>query len=148
MTSYPATLTASSVKLEETLIQTIEEHCPINDTLIFIAEDGYTLGVTITSDKPDMVRVFDEAGESTHQTLEFFYQNRTYEKGEKLRLSYVLTPAVDLNDSRKLAEEITTLIQDTESQEQTRYYVYEIIIIAVTFIVLVIIVKRKLATSI
>jgi len=126
--------------------ETIEKHCPINDTLIFTAEDGYTLGVTMTSGKPDMVRVFDEAGESTHQTLEFFYHNRTYEKGEKLRLSYALIPAANLSDSRKLAQEVTTLIQDLEPQEQTNYYVYAIIIIAVTFIVLVAIVKRKLAS--
>ena len=127
--------------------ETIEKHCPINDTLIFTAEDGYTLGVTITSGKPDLVSVFDEAGESTHQTLEFFYNNRTYEKGEKLQLSYALIPAANLSDSRKLAEEVTTLIQDIEPQEQTSYYLYEIIIIVVTLIVLIAIGKRKLASS-
>lgn len=121
--------------------QTIEKDCPINDTIMFTATDGYTLGVTITSGKPDLVRVFDEAGGSTHQTLEFLYHNRTYEKGEKIQLSYALIPATNLSNSRKLAEDVITLIQGIESQEQTNYYLYGIVIIAVSLIVLITIVK-------
>jgi hypothetical protein len=121
--------------------QTIEKDCPINDTILFTATDGYTLGVTITSGKPDLVRVFDEAGGSTHQTLEFLYHNRTYEKGETIQLSYALIPATNLSNSRKLAEDVITLIQGIESQEQTNYYLSEIVIIAVSLIVLITIVK-------
>lgn len=45
--------------------------CKTNNTLIFIASDGYALGIKMTSVKPDIIKVFDKAAGSPFETLEF-----------------------------------------------------------------------------
>ncbi len=75
----------------------------VNDSLIFTANDGYTLGVTVASGKPNVVRCFDERGASAYETLEFGFAARDFLQGERLQLSYALTPARDLQDAQRLA---------------------------------------------
>ena len=95
--------------------------CEFNDTLTFIAKDGYTLGVTLTSGRPDMVRVFDELGESPFETLEFDYLLEKYRSGDGLRLSYALTPARDIQDARKLAHSATEIVETINSEQIPAY---------------------------
>ncbi len=102
---------------------TIAKRCQLNNTIMFTATDGYRIAVTITSGKPDMVRVFDEPYGAPFQTLEFTHQERIYEAGDELRLSYALTPATDTENARKLADYIKTLTEDIESGKIQGYKV-------------------------
>jgi hypothetical protein len=102
---------------------TIERRCQLNDTIMFTATDGYRIAVTITSGKPDTVRVFDEPYGARFQTLEFTHQRKIHEAGDELQLSYALTPATDIENARKLADYIKTLIEDIESGKIQGYKV-------------------------
>lgn len=127
----------------------IERQLQVNDTLMFTARDCYALGVTITSGKPDTVRIFDERGESPFQTLEFAYHTRIYEAGTKLQLSYALTPAKDMGDARKLADAVKTLAAAIESEETQTYTVRSdelemyLLVLATLLIILMTIVMVK-----
>ena len=105
----------------------------LNDTLAFIAKDGYTLGVTLTSGRPDKIRAFDELGASPFETLEFDYQTNQYHSGDKLQLSYVLTPARDIQDARDLARAVTEIAKTVNSQQTTKIFGY-IALLLVTFL--------------
>jgi hypothetical protein len=89
----------------------------LNDTLTFIAKDGYTLGVTLTSGRPDVIRAFDEVGASFFETLEFNYLTHQYRSGDKLQLSYALTPATNLQDARDLAQTVAEFAQGVNSTQ-------------------------------
>jgi hypothetical protein len=83
--------------------QTTEVLLDVNSSMIFIAKDGYTLGLTFVVGKPDGIKVFDEAGTADHETLEFNYLPVLYQSGESLHLSYVLSPATNLQNAQHLA---------------------------------------------
>ena len=127
----PTPLTDSDVRIEtdggdafrlsSTNLETTEMQCEFNDTLTFIAKDGYTLGVTLISGRPDMVRVFDELEESPFETLEFDYLLEKYRSGDGLRLSYALTPARDIQDARKLAHSATEIVETINSEQIPTY---------------------------
>lgn len=103
--------------------EVIEKRCSVNDTLIFTAWDGYALGVTKMLGSPDMVKTVDELDGSPFQTLEFVYNMSKYEIGDKLQLSYVLTPARDVSDARKLANAVGTLVEGIKSGKTPTYTV-------------------------
>jgi hypothetical protein len=108
-------------RFSSTNSETTEIQCEVNDTLTFIAKDGYTIGVTLTSGRPDMVRVFDELGESPFETLQFYYLLSKYHSSDKLKLSYALTPARDIQDARMLAHFITEIVETINSQQIPAY---------------------------
>jgi len=125
--SSPTAVSDSDVRLETdevdsfTFLSTnptsVELWCEVNDTLTFKARDGYTLAVTLTSAEPDVIKAFDEAGASPYETLEFEYFQREYFSGDKLHLSYALTPAKDIQNARQLASQVTEIAENADGQE-------------------------------
>ena len=111
---------ANSFRFFSTNPETTELPLEVNNTLTFIAKDGYTIGVTLTSGRPDMVRAFDEIGGSPFETLEFYYSLRQYYNGDKLQLSYALTPARDIQDARQLASSVTETVDAINSQQTSQ----------------------------
>lgn len=149
----PAPLTDSDVRIEtdggdafrlsSSNLEITEMQCELDDTLTFIAKDGYTIGVTLTSGRPDMVRVFDERGESPFETLEFDYLLGKYRGGDRLQLSYALTPARDIQDARKLARSATEIVE-TINSEQILAYVTPLLITLLLALTSVALLKRWL----
>ncbi len=102
---------ANSFRFFSTNPQPTKIPLEVNNTLAFIAKDGYTLGLTFTSGRPDKVRAIDEAQASPFETLEFDYLPRKYMSGDSLHLFYAFSPARNLQDARQLATSIRELAQ-------------------------------------
>ncbi len=140
----PTPLTDSDVRIEtdrsdnvrffSTNSEATELQFGLNDTLVFIAKDGYTLGVTVTSGDNCVVRAVDESGASPFQTLEFTYLTRQYQNGDKLQLSYALTPATDVPDARNLAASITKIAKTIDSPQAPLQFSAFIMPVLVTFL--------------
>ncbi len=121
----PAALTDGDVRLEtdrgdvgrffSTNSEVTELQFRLNNTLLFVAKDGYTLGVTVTSGNPNVVYAIDESGASPFETLKFNYITHNYSSGDKLQLSYALTPATDIVDARNLANSVTEIAESVDS---------------------------------
>ena len=101
----------------------IARECRLNNTLMLTADDGYSLGVTIISGNPDQVRVIDEAGESSFQTLEFHYDSRMYHTGDRLELTYALISASDIEDASSFAEVMKNIIEKVESRNTSVFII-------------------------
>jgi hypothetical protein len=78
----------------------------LNNTLLFSAFDGYSLGVTIILGNPNSTNIIDEKGNSAYETLQFFYAPSQYDVNESIHLRYVFTPAQNLTDASFLAFQV------------------------------------------
>jgi len=75
----------------------------LNNTLLFSAFDGYSLGVTIILGNPTSTNLIDEQGNSAYETLQFSYAPSQYNINESIHLQYAFTPAQNLTDASFLA---------------------------------------------
>jgi hypothetical protein len=111
---------ADFFKFFSTNPEVTEKLLRVNDTLTFIAKDGYTLGITLTSGKPDEIRALDELGASPFETLEFNYFKGEHHSNDELHLIYALTPARDLQDARQLASSVNEIAEAVNLQQITQ----------------------------
>jgi hypothetical protein len=84
-------------------------------------------------------------GEVPLETLEFDYNTTQYHSGDKLQLSYALTPVRDIPDARDLAHS-TAEIAETVNTQQIQSYVTPILL-ATFLVIFTIIVLLKMRSS-
>jgi hypothetical protein len=90
----------------------VETLLHVSSSLVFVASDGYTLGVTLLSGKPDEVAVYDEPMGGPYEMLEFNYLPKEYYSGEQLNLSYAFTPTPSLYDADHFASLVNETVQN------------------------------------
>ena len=87
----------------------VETTLHVSRSLVFVASDSYTLGVTLLSGKPDVIAVYDEPKGGPYEMLEFNYLPKEYHSSQQLALFYAFTPTPSLYD----ADHFASLVQET-----------------------------------
>jgi len=109
-----------------------------NDTLVFAVGDSCALGVTLVCGSPSVVRVVDEVGFSSFETLEFSFSSRRYGVGDEVRLAYVLVPSDgSVAGAQSLAASVCSAVLEGECLSVDFSFLYFFVVVGVIIFLMV-----------